>query len=222
MKKLFVALICIFLCFCTRGKEDKNLELRDKRITSDKPPFTLLLPDEFQWVDFSSTEYPDKNSLTRVYLFVFERNKQAEGLLIVQIADRTNPGADPIAAPPLTPDNIPRMVEKGQVKKEKSEIDYLIQFIRWNPDSSSLQPILKKGIGIPSRRALQGQILFGYGGDHAVLIKYSRDVSSFGMKVSEKEEDWSRGSMSGNEKKVCEIFQRDFMGMIDSLTFQKP
>ena len=102
------------------------------------------------------------------------------------------------------------------------EIEYLIQSIIWNPDAPSLQPIVKKGVVIPSRRVLQGQFLFAYEGEHAVLIKYSKEVQSFGVKVSEKEDDWKKDSLSGNEKRAYESFQKVFLGMVDSITFKQP
>jgi hypothetical protein len=42
------------------------------------------------------------------------------------------------------------------------------------------------------------------------------------MKVSGKGANWNRESISGNEKKVQEVFQKDFMKMFDSLTFKTP
>jgi len=102
------------------------------------------------------------------------------------------------------------------------EVDYLIQWIVWNPAAPSLEPIVKKGMRFPSQYALQGQILFPYGGEHAVLVRYSREVTSFGMKVSGKGDDWNREFISGNEKKVFEAFQKDFIGTVDSLTIKKP
>jgi uncharacterized protein YkuJ len=80
-----------------------------------------------------------------------------------------------------------------------------------------LQPILKKGIAIPSHWALQGQFLFPYEGEHAVLVRYSKDVNSFGPKVSENENAWARDSITGNEKEIYERFHKTFMEMIDSI-----
>ena len=71
---------------------------------------------------------------------------------------------------------------KDKVKKGELEVDYLIQLMAWNPDAPSLQPIVKKGLVVPSRWALQGQFLFPYQGEHAVFIRYSKDVNSFGFK----------------------------------------
>jgi hypothetical protein len=87
----------------------------------------------------------------------------------------------------------------------------------WNPDAPSLQPIVKKGLIIPSRWALQGQFLFLYQGEHAVFFRYSKDINSFGIKVSEKGDDGGKGSISGNEKKVYETFQKSFMEMMGSI-----
>jgi hypothetical protein len=87
----------------------------------------------------------------------------------------------------------------------------------WNPDAPSLQPIMKKGLVIPSSWALQGQFLFLYQGEHAVFFRYSKDVNSSGIKVSEKGDDWDKGLISGNEKRVYEIFQKSFMEMMDSI-----
>jgi hypothetical protein len=42
-------------------------------------------------------------------------------------------------------------------------------------------------------------------------------MNSFGMKISEKGEDWGKGVISGNEKKAYETFQNNFMQMIDSI-----
>jgi hypothetical protein len=90
----------------------------------------------------------------------------------------------------------------------------------WNPDAPSLQPIVKKGIVIPSCWALQGQFLFNYRGGHAVLVRYSRDVRSFGFKISEEGKDWERSSISGNEMKTYETFQKIFMEMINSISIK--
>jgi hypothetical protein len=106
------------------------------------------------------------------------------------------------------------------VKKEGVEVDYLIQLMTWNPDAPSLQPIVKKGIVIPSHRALQGQFLFPYQGDHAVFFRYSKDINSFGIKISEKGDDLEKGVISGNEKRVYETFQKAFMQMLDSIQIE--
>jgi hypothetical protein len=87
----------------------------------------------------------------------------------------------------------------------------------WNPEASSLQPIVKKGILIPSQWALQGQFLFLYLGEHAVSFRYSKDILSFGLTVSEKGDDWNKDSLKGNEMKICETFKKTFMEIIDSI-----
>ena len=143
-------------------------------------------------------------------------------MLILQIADKTNPQAGPMTATPLKPYTEKRLYSKGKVKKGELEVDYLIQLMAWNPDAPSLQPIVKKGLIIPSRWALQGQFLFLYQGEHAVFFRYSKDINSFGIKVSEKGDDWGKGSISGNEKKVYETFQKSFMEMIDSIQIKSP
>jgi hypothetical protein len=142
-------------------------------------------------------------------------------MLILQVADKTNPQAGPMTAAPLKPYTEKRLYSKGKVKKGELEVDTLIQLMAWNPDASSLQPIVKKGFIIPSNWALQGQFLFLYLGEHAVFFRYSKNVNSFGMKVSEKGEDWEKGRISENEKKVCETFQKSFKEMIDSIQIKK-
>jgi hypothetical protein len=92
----------------------------------------------------------------------------------------------------------------------------------WNPGASSLQPIVKKGIMIPSRWALQGQFLFVYEGEHVVFIRYAKNVNSFGLKISEEGRDWERESISGNEKRGYETYPKTFMGMIDSIQIGNP
>jgi hypothetical protein len=169
-----------------------------------------------------SNENPAENSLTRAYFLVRVKGKQVEEMLILQIADKTNPQAGPITVQPLKPYIEKRMYSKNKVKKERLEIDYIIQLMAWNPDALSLQPIVKKGILIPSHWALQGQFLFTYQGEHAVLVRYSRDIHSFGFKISEEGKDWERGSISGNEMKTREAFQKIFIEMINSIGIKNP
>jgi len=138
-------------------------------------------------------------------------------MFILQIADRTNPQAEPIRTPPLKPYTEKRMYLKDKKKKGALEVDYLLQLMAWNPDASSLQPIKKKGVNIPSRWAMQGQFLFNYLGEHAVLVRYSKDVNTFGLKVSETGENWDRGSISGGEQRIYEIFQKGFLEMVNSI-----
>ncbi len=114
------------------------------------------------------------------------------------------------------------MYSKGEVKKGEMEVGYLIQLMAWNPDASSLQPIVKKGFVIPSLWALQGQFLFLYQGEGAVSIRYSKDANSFGMKVSDGGRKWERESISGNEKRAYEVFQKTFLEMIDTLHIITP
>jgi hypothetical protein len=195
----------------------KDIEIKGKQLLSQKPPFTFTLPSELNMIHSFSHDNPEENSLTRVYFFIKAKGKQIEEMFILQIADKTNPRAEPMTVPPLKPNTEERLYSKGKAKQDGLEVDYLIQLMKWNPDASSLQPIKQKGIVIPSRLALQGQFLFPYQGDHAVLIWYSRDVHSFGLKVSDEEKRWEKESISGNEKSAYENFQKAFMEMIHSI-----
>jgi len=218
IKKIIIPLIGIFIwIWVTLAFAAKDLEIKGKQLISQKPPFTLTLPSEFRLIHSFSQENPGENSLTRGYFLIKEKNKQIEEMLILQIADRTNPQAEPIQAPSLKPYTEKRMYLKDRKKKGDLEIERLIQLFAWNPEASSLQPIVKKGFTIPSRWAMQGQFLFNYVGEHVVLVRYSRDVNTFGLKVSETGENWDRGSISGNEQKVYEVFRKGFLEMIDSI-----
>jgi hypothetical protein len=125
-------------------------------------------------------------------------------------------------APSLKPYTEKRMYLKDKKKKGALQVDYLLQLMAWNADASSLQPIRKKGITIPSHWAMQGQFLFNYLGEHAVLVRYSRDVNTFGLKVSETGKNWERGSISGNEQRVYEVFRKGFLEMVDSIQIKNP
>lgn len=216
-KNIFVLLCVIFAIGSVVNAAQKDLEIQGKKLTSQKPPFTLTLPSEFNLVHSFSQENPEESSLTRAYFFIKPKGKQVEEMLILQVADKTNPQAGPMTAAPLKPYTEKRLYSKGKVKKGELELDTLIQLMAWNPDASSLQPIVKKGFIIPSSWALQGQFLFLYLGEHAVFFRYSKNVNSFGVKVSDKGEDWEKGRISENEKKVCETFQKSFKEMIDSI-----
>ncbi len=137
--------------------------------------------------------------------------------MILQIADRTNPQAGPMDALPLKPYTEKGSYLRGKIKKGELEVGYLIQCMGWNPDAPSLQPITGKGFLIPPRLALQGQFLFLYQGEHAVFLRYSKDVTSFGIKVSEKGDDWGKGVISGDEKIVYQNFEKSFMRLLDSI-----
>ena len=194
----------------------KELEIRGKKLISQRPAFALTLPSEFRLVHSSSVENRSENSLTRTFVFVKEK-KQVEEMMIIQVADKTNPQAGPMTVPPLKPYTDKRMYMKGKTKKKEVEIDYLVQLMAWNPEAPSLQPLIKKGITLPSHWALQGQILFVSDFEHGVFIRYSKDVNSFGFKVSAEGEDWNKGSISGNQKTAFEAFQKIFTEMMDSL-----
>ena len=181
-----------------------------------------MMPSEFRPVHSFSHENPEDNSLTRVYFFIKEKNRQVEEMLILQIADKTNPQAGPMTAPPLKPYHEKRMYSKNKVKRGEVEIEYLVQLMAWNPDAPSLQPIIKKGITIPPHWALQGQFLFIYLGEHAVFIRYSKDVNASEIKISEDGDKWNKDSISGNEKKAYETFQKKFMEIIDSIRIKNP
>jgi hypothetical protein len=205
------------ITWTTASAAQQDLEVQGKKLTSTKPPFTLVLPFEFNLVHYFSHENPGESSLTRVYFLFKPKGKQVEEMLILQIADKTNPQAGPMTAVPLKPYTEKRLYSKGRVRKGELEMDYLIQLMAWNPDAPSLQPMVKKGLIIPSNWALQGQFLFLYQGEHAVFFRYSKDVHSFGIRVSEKGEDWDKGLIKGNEKRVYETFQKMFLGVVESI-----
>lgn len=222
MKRIWVIATALTLIFWTATlAAEKIVETKGKEFISKVPPFTLTLPTEFRLVHSSSQDFPKENSRTRVYFLIKENNKQAEELLIVQVAEKTNPQAEPITAPPLKPLSEERMYSQGREKKGETEIDYLLQLMQWSPEAPSLQSLIKGGIVIPSHWALQGLCLFICDLERAVLIRYSKDVHSFGLKVSDRAEMWRKGSLTGNEKKAVEIFQKSFMGMIDSIRFKR-
>jgi hypothetical protein len=220
MKKCVVA--CILLSWVALSfavAAEKEPEIRGKELTVHAPPFTMTLPEELRWVYSNTTDYPEESSRTRVYFYVRERNKQIEDLLIIQIAERTNSQAEPISVPPLKPLSIEAAYATGRLKKGEREVDYLVQLMSWNPKASSLQPIAQAGLTLPPHLALQGMGLFLYSLDRAVQIRFSKDVQSFGVRVSEKSGKWRRDVLAGNEKKVSETFQKMFMDMIESITF---
>ena len=223
MRKIFFVLLGLLLtAWVTACAPKKDLEVEGKKLVSLKPPFTLMLPSDFNLIHSFSHENPEENSLTRVYFLIKTKEKQVEEMFILQVADKTNPQAGPMTMPPLKPYTEKRLYSKGKVKKGELEGEYLIQLMAWNPEAPYLQPIVKKGFVIPSRWALQGQFLFPYQGEHAVFFRYSRDVHSFRMKVSEKGEDWEKGLISGNEKRVHETFQKSYMEMINSIQIKNP
>ena len=218
---IFVLIGFILLVGNVADAAQKDVEVEGKKLVSLKPAFTLTLPSEFSLVHSFSHENPGENSLTRVYFLIRNREKQVEEMLILQIADRTNPQAGPMATTPLKPYTEKRLYSKGKVKKGAIEVNYLTQLMAWNPDAPSLQPIVKKGFVIPSHWALQGQFLFRYQGENAVFCRYSRTIDSFGTKVSDKGDAWEKGLISGNEKRVYENFQKSLMEMIDSIQIKK-
>lgn len=218
MRKIISVLVSfILIVWVGVSAAKKDLEIQGKKVISQKPPFTITLPVELNLVDFFSHENPGESSLTRIYFLVKPKGKQIEEMLILQVADKTNPQASPMTAPLLKPYTEERMYQKGKIKKGDLEMNYLIQLMAWNPDASSLQSMVQKGFVIPSHWALQGQFLFLYQGEHAVFFRYSKDVQTFGVKVSEKGNDWNKGLISGSEKKVYETFQKIFMEMIHSI-----
>ena len=223
MRKIISVLVS-FVLFAWVGvcAAQKDLDTQGKKLISQKPPFTITLPAEFNLVHSFSHKNPGVSSFTRIYFLVKAREKQVEEMLILQIADKTNPQASPMTAPPLKPYAEERMYQKGKRKKGELEINYLTQLMAWNPNAPSLQPLLKKSIIIPAHWVLQGQFLFIYQGEHAVFVRYSKDVNAFGIKVSGKGEDWGRGPISGNEKRVYETFQKMFMEMINSIEVKNP
>ncbi len=222
MKK--VTLIIAFLLISSSWvlSAAKEFDIHGKTLISKNPPFSFTLPSELQWAHAFSSEHPAENSLTRAAFLIREKKKQVEEMLIIQIAEKTNPQAGPMMVPPLKPYDEKRIYIKGKIKKGDVEVEYLNQLMTWNPDAPSLQPLVKKGLTIPAHWALQYQFLFQPQLDQAVFIRYSKDVDSFGLKVSQGGKNWNKESISGNEKKVFEAFQKMASEMVDSLRFQTP
>ncbi len=222
MKKFVIAWILLpWIVFSLAVAAEKEMEVRGKELIAHSPDFTMTLPSELRWVHTASTDYPEASSRTRVYFFVKEKNKQVLELLIIQIAERTNPQAEPISVPPLKPVSEDTMYSMGRLKKRDREIDYLVQLMGWDPKAASLQPLVKAGLSIPPHLALQGQGLFVYNLDQAVLVRFSKDAQSFGIKVSDQGEKWKKSSLAGNERKASETFQKTFLDMMQSITFPK-
>ncbi len=219
MKKVAVIAALLLISFTSVLGAAKDVEIEGKRLVSDHPRFSFTLPSELQRVYASTTEHPSESSLTRAVFFIREKKKQVVEMLIVQIAERTNPQAGPMAVPPLKPFDDKRVYAKGIVKKGSVEVEYLTQPMAWNPDAPALEPLVRKGLMIPSHWALQYQFLFQSHPEHAVLVRYSRDVSSFGFKVSNERKSWDKAAIAGNEKKVVELFQKMVSEMVDSLRF---
>jgi hypothetical protein len=118
MKKIIIALFCfIIITGAIANAAQKDLEIQGKKLVSQKPPFTLTLPSEFNFVHSFTHENPRESSVTRVYFLVKTKGKQVEEMLILQIADKTNPQAGPMTAPPLKPYTEKGMYSKGEVRK---------------------------------------------------------------------------------------------------------
>lgn len=218
MKKIITALFFLILVTgAIAGAAQRDLEIKGKRLVSQSPPFTLTLPSELNLIYTFSHENPGENSITRIYFLAKTKGKQVEEMLILQMADRTGASVGPMTMPPLKPYTEKRMFLKDRARKGGVTIDYLVQLMAWNPDAPSLQPLVKKGIVIPPHWALQGQFQFVYHGKHAVSVRYSRDVDSFEMKVSDVGAAWERGSISGDEKKAYEVFRKTFLEMMETL-----
>lgn len=210
-------LLLVFPALIAGSAVGKELVVEGNVLRFETPPLALTLPVECQLVHTSSVENPAENSRTRSYLLARWIKKQLEDLVIVQIADKTNPQAGPMIVPPLKPLSEKRLFSKGKLQRKGLEVDYLIQAMAWNPSSASLRPLLEKGIHVPSNWALQGQLLFPYYGEHAVFIRYSRDVNAFGWKVSGDGKRWERESISGSEKRALAEFEKRLLEMIESI-----
>jgi hypothetical protein len=223
MKRILIIWLGTTLILCSQAFcADKLLDIKGNRLISHKPPLQLVLPSELRLVHSLSTDHPRESSRTRAYLLIKEQKKQVEDLSILQIAEKINPQAEPMTTPPLKASSEERMYFRGQLKKEQRQIDYLCQIMMWNPEAAALKPLIEKGFVVPSRLALQGQILFLYDTEHAVLLWYSRDVQTFGMKVSELDDHWKKGSVSGNEKKAVDAFKKSLLTIIESIQFKAP
>ena len=208
-------ILTLFLGIFLSGCSASIVEVKKDRLISSKPSFNLILPEEFKLVN--SFENQGENSVTRAHIYIREKDKKVEEMLILQIAERTDPTAGPMTAPPLKPYAEETAYGMDKIKKGELEIDYLIQSMVWDPKATSLQPIIQQGLLIPSDIALQGQIQFIYQKEYAISIRYSRDVNSFGLKVSGDAKKWIKDLISGNEKQALEIFKETFMKMMESI-----
>ncbi len=218
MKKFFIFLFFIGIWIVwTESLRAKELETKGNQLISYKPPFSMRFPSEFRLIHAFSHENPKESSRTRVFFYIKEKGKRLEEMFILQIADKTNPQASPMSAPPLKPYTEKRTYSQGKIKKGDLEVEYLTQLMAWNPKASSLQSIIQKGISIPHAWALQGQCQFIYLGEHAVLIRYSKEIESFGLKVSTEGRNWEKDRLSGNEKRIYELFKKSFMDMVMSI-----
>lgn len=216
---VFLIILILIIYYPITGLT-KEFEIKGRELTFNNPSFSIRLPSELYLIHSFAQDFPSENSRTRAYIFIKDRNKEAEELLIIQIADRTNPQAGPITASPLKPYSEKRMYAKGKELKDGVEISYMIQLMAWNPDAPSLKPVLNKGVNIAHKWALQGQFLFIYQGDHAVSFRYSKSIDSFGMKISEDGKDWEKDRLKGNEKKVYEKFKNTFMEMLRTINIK--
>ncbi len=217
MVRRFSVFWVILLGMLANSALGKELETKGRVVRFETPPFQVTLPVECQLVHRASVENRAENSRTRSYLLARWRQKQLQDLVIIQIADKTDPQAGPMIVPPLKPLSEKRLFSKGKLQRKGLEIDYLIQAMVWNPSSASLRILVDKGIAVPSSWVLQGQFLFPYYGEHAVFLRYSKSVDTFGWKVSDEGKNWERGSISGPEKKALETFEKTFFTMIDSI-----
>jgi len=222
MKKISIVIALVLVGSSWALGAGKDIDIQGKRLISQRPPFSFNLPSELQWIYASSAEHPSENSRTRTAFFIRENRNRIEEMLIIQIADKTNPQAGPIVVPPLKPFNEKRMYTKGKIKKGEAEVEYLTQLMAWNPEAPSLQPIIKKGLLLSSQWVLQCQFLFQPRLEHAVFIRYAKDIHSFGIKVSDEGKNWEKESISGEEKKVYESFQKATSGMMKSLALTSP
>ena len=123
MKKVLVLLTVFVAMSFPAMAAEKDLEIQGKRLFSRMPPFTLNLPADLRPVHSSVAEYPKENSRTRTYFFISEKAQQVEQMVVVQIADRTNPESELISAPPLKPDTEKGLYAKGKLTREKVGVD---------------------------------------------------------------------------------------------------
>ena len=223
MRKSLIVLFGLFwVLFSHARAAERELEVHEVKLTLRQPALQLTLPSPFLLVHSLSQDRPRQSSRTRVFLLVNEKKKKVEELLLLQVAERTNPQAEPITAPALSPSSEETLYFRTRMKKEGRDLDLLIQLMALNPEAKLLEPVRQKGFSVPSHLALQGQSLFVYDLDHAVFLWYSKDIHTLGFRVSDQEDRWKRAKLSGNEKKAVDTFQKCFMSMVDSITLSKP